>query len=165
MWVADEAAASVTATDETAVYRIRINPETKEVKKVKVTFVVLDNPWGDDKDGVLEYKGRGVWGLSCFNIRLHVADWDHKRCDTRYRFYMTFDGVDNKQGFGAVADAGDAFWVQPTGAGQWDEWMFDFPEFVVDQNDEDRYSAEVNLYMNNDKGHYTHEFVNVTDTK
>lgn len=161
---ANAEAASVTA-DATAEYRIRINPETKDVKMVKVNSVVLDNPWGEDKDGILEYKGRGVWGLSCFNIRLHVANWDHQRCDTRFKFYMTFDGVEGKQGFGAVADAGEAYWVQPTGGDDWSEWLFNFPGLVVDQNDENRYSADVNLYMNNDKGHYTHEFVNVVDNQ
>lgn len=149
---------------ETAVYRVRINPESGEISYVKVNKVVFDNPWGNDKDVELPYAGKGIWKASNANIKMQVVNWGHARCDNRYKFYMELDGLNGRQGLGGVEGA-NGFYIQPTNGGDWDEKLFGLPAEVVDQNNEDRYSADIILYMNDDKGHYTHEFANIVDNE
>ena len=47
----------------------------------------------------------------------------------------------------------------------WDHWVFKYPSWLCDDSNLGRWTADVNLYMNADKGHYTHEFVNPVEVK
>ena len=165
--------AAVHSVAETAIYRIRINLQNNEVRYVKVNEVMLDYPWGEDNDAVLEYVSKGKWQLLGYHPALHLTGWAWDPIDIRYKFNMALEGLEGRQGLGKKVSNIDqpdetfdaSYWhLQITGGGTWDEALFRFPKWMFDVNDNDRYSADVILYLNDDKGHYTHEFVNVTDT-
>lgn len=58
-----------------------------------------------------------------------------------------------------ASTAADYWYVQPSLANQWDP-AFKYPDALCDGNNLTRWYADLYLYMNDDKGHYTHEFKN-----
>ncbi|MDE7128357.1 MAG: hypothetical protein K2O58_10820 [Bacteroidales bacterium] len=55
--------------------------------------------------------------------------------------------------------AADYWYLQPTVPNQWDP-SFKYPDSLYDENNLSRWYTDLYLYMNDDKGHYTHEFRN-----
>ena len=165
--------AAVHSVTETAIYRIRINLQNNEVRYVKVNEVRLDYPYGEDNDAILDYAGKGRWEKKDYRPVLKSTGWDWDPVDVRYKFNMALEGLDERQGLGRIhsydgvpdESTSESYWhLQVTGGQEWDEALFRFPKWMFDVNDNDRYSADVILYLNDDEGHYTHEFVKVTGT-
>ena len=111
----------------------------------------------------MAYEGKGVWVIKDLNIWLQKTDWGF---DERYKFKFIIDG--EAQPYGRMdsngnrpnASTASSYWyVQPSTPSQWDP-AFKYPDELCDVNDLDRWYADLRLYMNDDKGHYTHEFTN-----
>ena len=115
----------------------------------------------------MTYEGKGVWVIDDLNIKLQKADWGF---DERYKFKFIIDG--EQQYYGRMENNGerphsekypsvpDSYWYLQPGVG--DQWAtaFKYPDELCDGNDLDRWRADLRLYMNVEKGHYTHEFTN-----
>lgn len=166
-----ESAAAHSVT-ETAVYRIRINLQNNEVSYVKVNEVKLDYPYDVTSDVVLDYAGKGKWEAKGYLPVLYITGWSWDPVDVRYKFNIALEGLGQRQGLGRIdsydgvpdESTSESYWhLQWTGGGEWDDALFRFPKCMFDVNDNDRYSADVILYLNDDKGHYTHEFTNIVD--
>lgn len=155
-------AASVTVS-EGGLYRIRIQYAEGKVDMAKIGSVYLNNGWGElgKSNAVLTYRGFGVWKAAQLKLSLHDFKDPSRQdpFDTRYKICMEIE--DKTQGLGKVADG--SMFVQLTGGGNWDERLFNFPAAVVDSKHNDRFNADVVLYMNTSKTQYTHAFENVTD--
>ena len=164
--------AAVHSVAETAIYRIRINLQNNEVSYVKVNEVRLDYPYDETYDAILDYAGKGRWETKDYRPVLKITGWENDPIDVRYKFYMVLEGLDKRQGLGRIdsydgvpdESTPESYWhLQVTGGKEWDNALFRFPQRMFDVNDNDRYSSDVILYLNNDKGHYTHEFTNIVD--
>ena len=161
------------------IYRIRFKADgTKKADVRKVEYINLRFAWGaydQNKftDAVMNYAGKGLWTLSSYNIVL--KDMGSYKED-RYRFVMKLDGIDQIQGLsknnegsvtgnrpGQSEDA--SYWDLQLSYTGWDHWVFKYPAWLCDDSNLAKWCADVRLYMNADKGHYTHEFVNPVEVK
>ena len=137
-------------------YRIRINATTREVvtKKIeKFYFLHLDMKYEVD----FEYIGKGVWSK---NFMMQVDDENGWR-DDRYKFVLKFvDGSIQHYGANHNDDtrydnpesAPEGYFdIQMTATSEWDG------KFKL-TTDYHRQNATITVYLNNDKGHYTHAF-------
>ena len=139
---------------------------------VKVNEVKLDYPYDVTSDVVLDYAGKGKWEAKGYLPVLYITGWSWDPVDVRYKFNIALEGLGQRQGLGRIdsydgvpdESTSESYWhLQWTGGGEWDDALFRFPKCMFDVNDNDRYSADVILYLNDDKGHYTHEFTNIVD--
>ena len=175
-------AESYTTVDDTAIYRIRFKADGTNNKKIdirKVEYINLRFAWGaydntnNYTDATLNYAGKGLWTLSSYHIVLR--DMGSYKED-RYRFVMKLDGIDQVQGLsknneGLVTgerpeeSEDSSYWHLQLSYTGWDFWVFKYPAWLCDDSNLGKWAADVNLYMNADKGHYTHEFVNPVEVK
>lgn len=155
---------STYTVQETGIYRIRIDAAGGEVMRARVNEVSLyvSHPGSMNR---MTYAGNGTWTIKDYNIRWVKASWG---IEERYRFVADIDGV--KQGLGACypglitgrpgKDADPKyFYIMPTVTDQY-KGVYKFPDWLIDPEVQNRYFADVYLYMNADKAHYTHEFLN-----
>lgn len=159
-----DAPRAVAKAAEDGVYRLRINTVTNEITMQKIESFYFFHLWMKYK-GELEYQGRGVWSITDFFCKV---DWDNGNwCDDRYKFVMEFAGSDKVQHYGADHNidnrqdnhetaAEGYFDIQMTATSDWDG------KFKIPGNYHRKY-ADITVYLNDDKGHYTHEYTNVTD--
>lgn len=174
----DEAAATAEAA-QTAIYRIRINAgATPRVDMRKVEYINLRFGWGDYSknnftDAAMTYAGKGRWTIPSYHIVL--KDMGSFKED-RYRFVMMLEGLDapqslSKNNEGLVTggrpgrEEDSSYWQLQLSYSGWDFWVFKYPAWLADDSNLGRWCADVNLYMNTEKGHYTHEFVNPVEVK
>lgn len=156
----DAAEASIA---ETGIYRIRFNITSGTAYIAKIEEVV--HYLGVlNKRTEMSYEGKGVWGIENFNITIAMASWG--RVDERYKFEIVLDG--EAQPYGCMDSFGDRpsisrekkYWyIQPTLPNQYDP-SFKYPAEYCDESNYTRWYADLRLYMNVEKGHYTHEFTN-----
>ena len=155
----DEAEAPIA---ETGIYRIRFNIATGNAYIASIDKVSHFFCWTSEETE-MTYEGKGVWVIDDLNIKLQKADWGF---DERYKFKFIIDG--EQQYYGRMDSNGDRpnastaasyRYVQP---GVGDNWAtaFKYPDELCDGNDLDRWYTDLRLYMNVEKGHYTHEFTN-----
>lgn len=111
----------------------------------------------------MTYEGKGVWVIKDMNVWLQKTDWGF---DERYKFKFIIDGeaqpygrMDSNGNRPNASTAASYWYVQPATPSQWDP-AFKYPDELCDVNDLDRWYCDLRLYMNDDKGHYTHEFTN-----
>lgn len=173
-----EEEAQITVTED-GIYRIRFKADgTKKADIRKVEYINLRFAWGDYgqnkfTDAAMNYAGKGLWTLSSYNVVLR--DMGSYKED-RYRFIMKLEGIEQVQGLsknnegsvtgnrpGQSEDA--SYWHLQLSYTGWDHWAFKYPAWLCDDSNLAKWCADVNLYMNTDKGHYTHEFVNPVEVK
>ena len=161
------------------IYRIRFKADgTKKADVRKVEYINLRFAWGDyDQnkftDAAMTYAGKGLWTLPSYNIAL--KDMGSYKED-RYRFVMKLEGIDQVQGLsknnegsvtgnrpGQNEDA--SYWHLQLSFTKWDHWAFKYPAWLCDDSNLAKWCADVKLYMNAEKGHYTHEFLNPVEVK
>lgn len=158
----ESADAAEAPVSETGIYRIRFNIATGSAYVVSVDKASHFFCW-TSKETEMTYEGKGVWVAKDLNISLVKTDWGF---DERYKFRFVIGGV--QQYYGRMDSNGDRpnastaasyRYVQP---GVGDNWAtaFKYPNELCDGNDLDRWYADLRLYMNVEKGHYTHEFTN-----
>lgn len=147
---------------EEGIYRIRFNVAAGTAYIAKVDRAYIMFCWTEEKTD-LSYDGNGVWANTAHRVKLIKTDWGF---DERYRIYFVIDG--NEQPYGQSV-SGDrpgrgteaAYWyMQPVREG--DKWAraFKYPDWLCDGENLTRWETDVYVYMNNEKGHYTHEFKN-----
>ena len=154
-----DAAYSVSAS---GIYRIRLDLPSGDAHVKQISRVAYSHysVFGAD----MEYVGEGVWSYHNIPLRYTGGNWNN-----RYKFNIHFADGDN-QYYGRMNASGNPtygttapsyFYVQP--CNNTDSWEpgFKFPSMY--EQDLDRYYADVTLYMNNDKDHYTHEITNIWD--
>ena len=153
--VKDEASASTTV-DEEGLYRIRINTATGEIVAKKINKFYFLHLWIKYKVD-FDYVAKGVWSK---NFKMEVDENGEWR-DDRYKFVVEFaDG--SIQHYGANHNDDDRhknpesapkgyFDIQMTATSDWDG------KFKITE-DYHRKNATITVYLNNEKGHYTHEF-------
>ena len=175
-------AESYTTVDDTGIYRIRFKADGTNNKKIdirKVEYINLRFAWGEYgannyTDATLNYAGKGLWTLPSY----HVVFRDMGTFkEDRYRFVMKLEGIDSPQGLSknnSKTDRNDerpelgedaSYWHLQLSYLGWDFWVFKYPAWLYDETNLGKWAADVNLYMNADKGHYTHEFVNPVEVK
>ena len=150
---------------ETGIYRIRFNIATGSAYVAEVTRVEHVFCWTSQKTE-LSYEGKGIWVVNKMVINIDRGGGS----DERYKFNFVINGVD--QPYGRMENNGerphsekypsvpDSYWyLQPSLVNQWDP-AFKYSDQLCDPNDWNHWAADLRLYMNDDKGHYTHEFVN-----
>ena len=161
----EESAASTVESD--GVYRIRINPVNGKVGIALVSKVIIRREW-DSKETELVYTGNGIWSAAGY----HVSGKGNDFVDDRYRFVMTISDIDGSnehvQGWAQNTYSDDNptkefdksyWWMMPSDLEQWQN-VWKYPTWLYDRNDPERWSADVNLILNADVDHYTHEFIN-----
>lgn len=175
----EDEAETYTTVDEAGIYRIRFKADgTNKFDMRKVEYINLRFAWGgydqnNYTDAVMNYAGKGLWTLSQYHIQLR--DMGSYKED-RYRFVMKLEGIDQVQGLsknneGTVTNnrpdqsENAAYWELQLSYTGWDFWVFKYPAWLCDDSNLGKWAADVNLYMNADKGHYTHEFVNPLEVK
>ena len=137
-------------------YRIRINTATGEIVAQKINRFYFLHLWIKYQVD-FDYVGKGVWSK---NFKMEV-DEDGQWRDERYKFVMEFaDGSiqhyganhndDNRYQNPEKAPEG-YFDIQMTATSEWDG------KFKL-TTDYHRQNATITVYLNNDKGHYTHAF-------
>ena len=153
--VEDEASASTTVAED-GLYRIRINTTTGEVVAKKISRMYFLHLWIKYQVD-FDYVGKGVWSK---NFKMEVDENGQWR-DERYKFVVEFaDGSiqhyganhndDNRHRNPESAPEG-YFDIQMTATSEWDG------KFKITE-DYHRQNATITVYLNNEKGHYTHEF-------
>lgn len=172
----EEEDAQVEAASD-GIYRIRIKADGKKTVHMReVEYVHLRFGWGDYgqnkfTDAKMNYVGKGVWNLTAYNVVL--KDMGSYKED-RYRFVLKFKDWSNPQGLAQNTvstgnrppqDQDASYWNVHLSYMGWDTRVFKYPAWLCDETNLARWCADVNLYMNTDKGHYTHEFVNPIETK
>lgn len=172
-------AESYTTVEDAGIYRIRFKADgTNKIDIRKVEYINLRFAWGgydanSYTDAEMNYAGKGLWTLSSYHIVLR--DMGSYKED-RYRFVMKLDGIDQVQGLsknneGLVTgerpeeSEDSSYWHLQLSYTGWDFWVFKYPAWLCDDSNLGKWAADVNLYMNADKGHYTHEFVNPVEVK
>ena len=165
--IQDTADATAPVT-ETGIYRIRFRLPEGDVYVQKVTSVgVFYSASGAGNKQELTYDGAGKWKLEGFSFKwTNMGTWN----DERYKFTFTIDGVQQQYGLMQVNDQRPSlatvnpnyFYLTPTLVDNWDPG-FKMLNDYLDFNENQRWSADLILYMNSDKGHYTHEFINPVD--
>lgn len=152
---ASEAPAAEISAD--GIYRVRLNLPYGKAYFQQVTAVEY-NRNGNDRTQ-LAYAGNGVWTLA--GLRLNGSD-------DRYKFHFTIDG--ETQVYGRMYNSDQrptgatpaTYWyLQPAKMDTW-EPAFKFPSAYY-TNGSGRYYADVNLYMNASRAHYTHELTGFVD--
>ena len=158
------------------IYRIRIKTGDRFMYDFrKVESVSLRFSWGsnDYTDTWMTYAGRGLWTIPAYHIELmDRGGW----YEDRYRFMMKMEGIaspyglsKNNEGLVTSSRPGQnespSYWHVQLSYTGWDHWVFKYPAWLCDESNPGRWCADVNLYMNADKGHYTHEFVNPVEVK
>ncbi|MBO4446717.1 MAG: hypothetical protein J5764_01165 [Bacteroidales bacterium] len=162
-------------------YRIRINLPSGEAQLARVGIVNYGVYTIGDISENLTYDHAGAWKAEDRVIRYGVQSWDP--CLTRYRFSIWFNWEGGKSGgnidvwqrYGTctfynnsntrpVTDnpAEDYYFVQPFAADEWDQ-IFYMGSWLFSEGNNGAKKATINLYMNNDYGHFTHGFSNVVD--
>lgn len=159
------------------IYRIRIKADgTTAVHMREIEYIHLRFGWGgygDNKftDAEMDYKSKGVWNLTSYNVIL--KDMGNYKED-RYRFVLKFKDWSNPQGLAQNTvstgnrpgkDQDASYWNVQLSYMGWDTRVFKYPDWLCDETNLAKWCTDVNLYMNADKGHYTHEFVNPVETK
>ena len=147
---------------QTGIYRIRFNISSGKAYVASVDKAVHFFCWTSEETE-MTYEGKGVWVLDDLNIKLQKTDCGF---DERYKFKLIISGV--QQYYGRMDSNGDRpnastaatyRYVQPGVGDQW-ATSFKYPDELCDGNDLDRWYTDLRLYMNVEKGHYTHEFTN-----
>lgn len=147
---------------QTGIYRIRFNISSGKAYVASVDKAVHFFCWTSEETE-MTYEGKGVWVIDDLNIKLQKTDWGF---DERYKFKLIISGV--QQYYGRMDSNGDRpnastaatyRYVQPGVGDQW-ATSFKYPDELCDGNDLDRWYTDLRLYMNVEKGHYTHEFTN-----
>ncbi len=153
----------------TGVYRIRVNLPSGNAYVQKVTAAYYKHCWSTANNRELTYAGRGVWKRERMPIRRDCNDESHY--DNRYKFYFTIGGNDQQYGTRHTTDSaptkesGSTYWyLQPCVTNQWNS-KFKLPSWLVDNDHDERYLADLVVYMNAEKAHYTHAFENEVDTQ
>ncbi|MCM1502397.1 MAG: SusE domain-containing protein [Bacteroidales bacterium] len=176
--VEDETAAFAEVSVD-GIYRIRINASDSRMVDIRrVEYINLRFAWGDYNsnsynDAAMTYSGKGLWTAPGYHVEIKDrGGW----FEDRYRFVMKMEGIaspyglsknneglvtDNRPGQGEDA----SYWHLQTSYTGWDHWVFKYPAWLCDESNPGRWCADVKLYMNADKGHYTHEFVNPAEMK
>lgn len=150
---------------ETGIYRIRFNIATGSAYVASVDKVAHFYSWTREETE-MTYEGKGVWLVEDLHIELQETGWSWDPFDSRYKFTVVINGV--QQYYGRMDGNGDrpnastaaSYWYVQPGVG--DQWAtaFKYPDELCDGNDLDRWYTDLRLYMNVEKGHYTHEFFN-----
>ena len=158
--VKDEASSAVQVAED-GLYRIRINTITGEIVSKKINRFYFLHLWIKYQVD-FDYLGNGVWSK---NFKMEV-DENGKWRDERYKFVLEFaDGSIQHYGANHNDDSRHQnpdsapegyFDIQMTATSEWDG------KFKI-TTDYHRQYATINVYLNNDKGHYTHEFTNIVD--
>ena len=158
----DQAQAPVTRT---GIYRIRFNIATGSAYVASVDKVAHFYSWTREETE-MTYEGKGVWLVEDLHIELQETGWSWDPFDSRYKSTVVINGV--QQYYGRMDGNGDrpnastaaSYWYVQPGVG--DQWAtaFKYPDELCDGNDLDRWYTDLRLYMNAEKGHYTHEFFN-----
>ena len=147
---------SAAQVDEDGLYRIRINTATGEFVAQKINRFYFLHLWIKYQVD-FDYVGKGVWSK---NFKMEVDENGVWR-DERYKFVLEFaDGSiqhygadhndDNRYQNPEKAPEG-YFDIQMTKTSEWDG------KFKITE-DYHRKNATITVYLNNDKGHYTHAF-------
>ena len=167
---ADEAAAGVEVT-EGGIYRIRVDLDGKRVGLKKIEKFLMAYEWNrQDPNWQWEftYAGKGTWKIDDFKVAHH--DWDKP---ARYNFHMLFGDFADRQVWGRnqnldgqpAADAAQSvFDLQPRETREWPGREMKFPVNVWDNDNSGRYTVDITVYFNTEKGHYTHTFTDIKDT-
>ena len=163
-----DAANAQAPVTETGIYRIRFRLPEGNVYIQKVTYAgVFYCAAGVTSKQELTYEGMGKWKLEGFSFKwTNMGGWN----DERYKFTFTIDEVQQQYGLMQVTDQRPSlssvnpnyFYLTPAQVDQWDPG-FKMLNDYLDFNENQRWSADLILYMNSDKGHYTHEFINPVD--
>ena len=160
--LADEETSPYRAPEE-GVYRITLDIKTRSASVAKVTEVRFKQNY--HRTSVMTYAGQGSWKLEAYTLHWDSENWG---LETRYHFDMEVGGT--RMDWGCVINndrpsrldekGTDYFWIK---AYEPDDWQgsFKFPEYLVDQSYNERYSADILLHLNG--SHYTHEFTNEED--
>lgn len=170
---------SYATVGESGIYRIRFKADgTDKIDIRRIEYISLRFAWGSyDQNSYTEammtYAGKGLWTLPAYHIQLR--DMGSYKED-RYRFILKLEGIESIQGLsknnegivtgnrpGQNEDA--SYWHLQLSYTGWDHWVFKFPAWLCDDSNLGRWIADVRLYLNADKGHYTHEFVNPVEVK
>ena len=141
---------------EDGLYRIRINTTTGETVAKKINRFYFLHLWIKYQVD-FDYVGKGVWSK---HFKMEVDENGVWR-DERYKFVLEFaDGSiqhyganhndDNRYNNPESAPEG-YFDIQMTATSEWDG------KFKL-TTDYHRQNATITVYLNNDKGHYTHAF-------
>ena len=170
--------AALTGVQGDGIYRIRIDVSSSKVDIRKVEYINLRFAWGgydsnSYTDASMTYSGKGLWTIPSYHIVL--KDQGSYKED-RYRFVMKLEGIEQVQGLsknneGLVTNEkpgqgeDPSYWHLQLSYTGWDHWVFKYPSWLCDDSNLGRWTADVNIYMNADKGHYTHEFVNPVEVK
>lgn len=146
---------------ETGIYRIRFNIATGNAYIASIDKVTHFHCW-TKKETEMTYEGKGVWVVNDLVLNIDRGGG----VDERYKFKFIIDG--EQQYYGRMDSNGERpnastaasyRYVQPAVGDQW-ATSFKYPDEWYDENDPDRWRADLRLYMNVEKGHYTHEFTN-----
>ena len=134
------------------IYRIRFSTETGKTKVQIVTRVYCRNT-SNATNIMMDYQGNGLWEVNNASAPFSAGN--------TYKFMVTAggegDGFDQPYGVtyqGTLSqDADESLWyVQPVKKGG-NVLVYTYPSGLGS-------GLHVRLYLNNDKGHYTHEFLN-----
>ncbi len=138
--------------DADGVYRVRVQLPYGKAYLQPVTEVKCNRSGTDI--ATLDYVSNGVWTASGVSL---------SGSETRYKFHFTIDGQTQVYGRMANTDATPTsetapsyYYVQPAAMDQW-EPAFKFSSGYA--NVSNRYFADLTLSMNEDAGHYTHQFI------
>lgn len=168
---------ALSAAESEGVFRMRIRPDADRIVNLrKVESIALRFAWGgydqnNFTDAEMQYAGKGVWTIPGYNVK--IKDMGAYKED-RYRFVVKFEGVDKLQGLSQnTVSTGDrpsdtqdpSYWNVHLSYTGWDVRVFKYPASLCDDSRLDKWCADVNLYLNASKGHYTHEFVNPVENK
>ena len=164
-----------------SIYRIRVNLPSGDASVTRIGRIEAsllhtngwDNSWGNPTES---YVGKGQFSFPGITINWGVQEWDSHLIRYRIKFWFNREGntdIDAWHEYGAVNKASGSpssdnpadpyYYLQPFKDQDWDE-VFYFGSWLYDVNNNGRYTATLNLYMNNTYGHFTHGFSDVVDT-
>ncbi|MBR0240628.1 MAG: SusE domain-containing protein [Bacteroidales bacterium] len=148
------------------VYRIQLDLTDCTASIEAVGTVKLKQNYHRSYD--MTYDGRGSWKLEQVLLHWDMEGWG---LETRYHFTMQVGGalvdwgcVNNYDRPSTTSDIGtDYFWIMQYEGN--DDWLgsFKYPDYLIDLDMNERWSADVILYLRGEESHYTHEFVNPED--
>ena len=164
-----------------SIYRIRVNLPSGDASVARIGGVEASllytpgwsNSWFNPAD---YYVGKGQFSFPRITINWGVQEWDAHMVRYRLKFWFNRKGntdINVWHQYGAVNAASGApttddpsnsyYFLQPFAAEDWGE-IFYFGDWLYDVNNNGRYTATLNLYMNSTYGHFTHGFSDVEDT-
>lgn len=164
-----------------SIYRIRVNLPSGDASVVRLGGIEAsliytggwNNNWYNPAD---YYVGMGQISIPGITMNWGVQDWDPHMVRYRFKFWFNRKGnvdINAWHEYGAVNKANgnpasdnpadSYYYLQPFKDQGWDE-VFYFGTWLYDENNNGRYTATLNLYMNNAYGHFTHGFSDVVDT-